>query len=246
MDPRLSALVDCHSRRFGAPTELVAILGPDRSHVVVDGFDRSWIDAIPTDRLSLVGQLGGMVIERCDADMSVTVALAGGRVHRWCGQPGTLEAIATNSADDVATVALLWRVLDPQASVPRGSIETVFAEIAGRALLCDIVGCAVTDGDVEVLDAAVAAFATGSLASLARLGGAPRPPSTPNASYVRDLLVLSGHRRIPLPAGGSNRNDAALHRAVPYRWQIAADLTEVLGRGDAGKLIMACEPRWIS
>lgn len=243
MDPQLSEVVDYHGRRFGAPTELVALLGPGRSQVVTDGLDQTWIAALPSDRISLVGQLGGMLVVRRDECTTVIATLAGGHVSHWRGQPGRLTP-TDNDEIELEDLGLLWRLLDDMTTMPVGTTETILSEITGRALLVDILGQAIITGGLDHVDDAIGAFASGSLTRLARLAGLPKPPARLHAGYARDCLVFSGHQRVPIPTGRSSTDLRALHRAVPKRWEIAADLAEILGSPHEAKRLLACSPTW--
>lgn len=243
MDPRVADTIDWHSRRLGAPVEIVALMHPGASHVMADGLTSDWIAAVPADRLCLVGQLGGLVIVRSEVDVTITTVLAGGGVDVRRGPPGSLECLDTNMAE-LSEVAMLWRLLDPQVSRPPGSSQQALAEITARALLTQVLGDVMTNDDILTLDRAVAAFATGSLIDLARCAGMPRPPRHLVAGYLRQVMALGGCRRIPPPRGKGAGDYSEFHRLVPYRWQIAADLATVLARPGAAKELLASGVRW--
>lgn len=243
MDPRLIEVIDFHGRRFGAPVEVVALTGLGSSHVIGDGVDIRYIGGIPADRLTLVGQLGGMVVERLDDNTCITIALAGGFVGRWDGTPGRLRLVPPENIDPDTTL-LVWRLLDDDAAVPRGPKELVHGEIAGRALLAAVVGDCFSSDDLRHLDETVEAFTKGDLHALARLAGVPRPRRTVDGEYVRDVLIHAGHKRVPIPRGNPERDVRALHRGVPFRWQIAADVGEILDGRDSARAILLSDPQW--
>lgn len=242
MNPDLADVVDWHGRRHGAPAELVAIHGPDRSSVITESFDTASLGHIPASHLTLAGQMGGALIERCDTAVTITVALASGTVFRWQGPPGRLAPSATLDTDP-AVVTWLWSLLYPASG--RGCAPTG-SEIAGRVLLDTILTDAIERDWHEPVTPALEALHAGDLLELARLAGAPRPHGAISGTYIRQLMAHLEWRRIPLPTGNPATSLAALHRRAPYRWQLAIDLRDVLGDVESARTLLWAPTHWLS
>lgn len=146
--------------------------------------------------------------------------------------------------DAIESFTVLWRVMDDTLTNPPGSASEALAEIAARALLSSAVGAAMTSSHGDDMEAAVGAFTAGDLVRLARLSGMPAPPRVISAPYIRSVLIRGGHKAVPLPRGRGRDLVPSLHRAVPYRWHIAADLREVFGDPNGARAVLDCDPVW--